>query len=162
MMKLKAIIFILLIICGSNSLAAQEGSELFSKIERVFRVKEPAWKVERVYPATASDPIRRSIVFRSGKSQASVDVSVWSREKDARDVFTAESLAFDNASGKRMVKGKLPALGDENFIWTNRGSAAWPTIRFRKGNINVMVFAPSVAVAKRFARHVFEQMAGRQ
>ena len=158
-MKLRVIIFFLLIICFSNSLHAQEKPELFSKIERVFQEKEPSWKVERTHPNTTSDPIRQSLVFRSGKTQASVDVTIWKREKDARDVFTAESLAFDNTAGKRMVKGKLPKLGDENYIWTNRGSVAWPMLKFRKGNINVTIFAPSVAVARRFARHVSEQMA---
>ena len=158
-MKLKTIVVFLHIICFSDNILAQEKPELFSKIERVFQVKEPSWKVERIYPSNTSDPITQSIVFRSRKGQASVDVSIWKREKDAQDVFAAESLAFNNTAGKRMVKSSLPQLGDENHIWTNRGSAAWPTIKFRKGNINATVFAPSVMIAKRFAQHVFTQMA---
>jgi len=158
-MKLRLFGFLLLIIGFSHILLAQEKPELFSKIERVFQEKEPAWKVERYYPEYTSDPRKQSIAFRSGKYQASIDVTIWKREKDARDVFTAESIAFDNTMGKRMVKGSLHGLGDENHIWTNRDSAAWPTIKFRKGNINVEVFAPTVAIAKRFAQHIFEQMA---
>ena len=149
----------LLIFCLSNSIYAQEKPELFSKIERVFQEQEPAWKVERIYPSNTSDPITQSIVFRSRKGQASIEVSIWRREKDAQDVFAAESLAFNNTMGKRKVMSELPKLGDENHIWTDRGSAAWPTIKFRKGNINVTVFAPSVEIAKRFAQHIFEQMA---
>lgn len=112
-----------------------------------------------MYVKNASDPFHQSIVFRSGKNQAAVDVSIWRREKDAQDVFAGESIAFSNTMGKRMVKSKLANLGDESHIWTNRGSTAWPTINFRKGNVNVTVFAPSVVVAKRFARHIFEQLA---
>ena len=158
-MKLRTVILFLLIFCFSTSIYAQEKPELFSKIEQVFQKKEPAWKVERIYPSNTSDPITQSIVFRSRIGQASVDISIWRREKDAQDVFTAESLAFDNIRGKRVIKSRLPKLGDENHIWTNPGSTAWPTIKFRKGNINVTVFAPWVAIAKRFAQHVFEQMA---
>jgi hypothetical protein len=159
-MKLKTVLLFLQIICFSDNIPAQEKPELFSKIERVFQVKEPSWKVERIYPSHTSDPITQDIVFRSRKGQASVDVSIWKREKDARDVFTAESLAFDNLAGKGTVKGSLlPQLGDENHVWTTRGSTAWPTIKFRKGNIIVTVFAPSLMIAKRFARHVFALMA---
>ena len=158
-MKLKLFAFCLLIICFSTNLLAQGKQELFSKIESVFQQKEPEWKVERPYPGNTAGPLTQSIVFRSGKNQASIAVSIWKREKDAQDVFAAESIAFGNTMGKRMIKGSLPNLGDENHIWTHRGSAAWPTIKFRKGNINVTVFAPSVAIAKRFAQHIFEQVA---
>jgi hypothetical protein len=158
-MKLKAFAFLLLITCLSNNIAAQEKPELFSNIERVFREKEPAWKVERIYPSNTSDPLMQSIVFRSRKNQASIEVSIWKREKDARDVFAAHSIVFSDTMGKRMVKSRLPSLGDENYIWTHRSSTAWPTIKFRKGTIIVNVFAPSVAIAKRFALHVSEQIA---
>jgi hypothetical protein len=156
--RLNALVFPLLILCFSNGLLAQEKPELFSKIERVFKEKEPAWKVERINAGESSDPARQSIVFRSEEGQASVDVTVWEREKDAREVFAAEALAYDNRAGKRMVKDTLPKLGDENHIWTHHGSTAWPMLTLRKGKVNVTVFAPSVAVAKRFAQHVLEQM----
>lgn len=158
-MKRKVVVLFLLFICFPEVLVAQEKPELFSKIEKVFKEKEAAWKVERSHPSDATDPIRQSIVFRSGKNQASVDVSIWKKEKDAQDVFAGESLASDNISGTRKVKRSLPGLGDENHIWTNRGSTVWPMIKFRKGNINVTVFAPSVAIAKRFAQHILEQIA---
>jgi hypothetical protein len=57
-----------------------------------------------------------------------------------------------------MVKASVPKLGDESYLWTNPGSTAWPLLTFRKGRVNVTIFAPSVEVAKRFAHHVLEQM----
>jgi hypothetical protein len=158
-MRLKVFFLFLLIACPSSGVLAQEKPGLFSRIERVFQEKEPAWKVERTYPGRTSDPLRQSITFRSEEGQASVDVTVWRREKDAQDVFAAESNAFDSAAGKRMSKEELAGLGDENHVWTNRGGAPWTTIRFRKGNVYVTVFAPSPAVAKRFARRVLGQIA---
>jgi hypothetical protein len=157
-MKLKIFFFFLIVACFSSGIIAQEKPELFSKIERVFKEKEPAWKVEKNYPSSTSDPIKQDIVFRSGKDQASIQITIWKREQDAKDVFTSESNGFNNTMGRRMIKNNLPGLGDENHIWTNRGSEAWPMLNFRKGNIDVTVFAPSVTVAKRFAQHVLEQI----
>jgi hypothetical protein len=59
---------------------------------------------------------------------------------------------------KGMVKNTLPNLGDENHIWTHPDSEVWPVIRFRKGKVNIEIFAPSVTIAKRFAQHVLEQL----
>lgn len=157
-MRRKAVVFFLLIICFEGGALAQEGAEIFSKIEKVFREKEPAWEVERVTRGDASDPVRRSFVFRSEEGQASVDVSVWRKEKDARDVLAASALSFDDRMGKRMEKAAVPKLGDESHIWTHPGNTAWPMLMFRKGRVNVTIFAPTVEAAKRFAQHVFEQM----
>jgi hypothetical protein len=143
----------------STGTIAQEKPELFSRIERVFHEKESAWKVERIYPANTSDPIKQSIVLRSRKGQASVDISIWRRAQDAQDVFGGQSVAFDNTAGKKKVKRILSLVGDENYIWTNRGSSAWPMMMFRKGNIVVSIFAPTVAIAKQFAQYVLKEMA---
>ena len=158
-MKIKWILLALLVLCVPHALLAQEQPELFSRIERVFREKEPAWKVEQILPHDLIYVRSREITFRSARGQAAVAVEIWVAEKDARDVFTATSIAFDdNPLGGRRVKRSLPGLGDENHIWTQRGSTAWPTFKFRKGNINVLVFAPNVAIAKRFAQHIFTQI----
>lgn len=153
-MKLKIFLSLALIVCCSFNALAQEKPKLFSNIERVFREREPAWKVERIYPGNTTE----GIVFRSGKNQATVEIAIWKSEHDAQDVFAGESLAFDNAGGKKKVKNILPMLGDENHMWTNRGSTAWPVIMFRKKNVNVTVFAPSVTIGKRFAQYVLEQI----
>jgi hypothetical protein len=56
------------------------------------------------------------------------------------------------------MKRSLPKVGDENYMWTNPHSTVWPTIKFRKGRILVTVFAPTVAIAKRFAYHVLKEI----
>ena len=138
--------------------AAAEPAKLFANIEQVFCEKEPGWKIESLRVDPESDTQKQSIVLRSDEGQAAVEVWVWKKEQDARDVFAAHAKAFDNTRGGRMVKDKLQGLGDENYICTNRGSEAWPTIQFRQGRANVTVFAPSVTVANRFARRVLEQL----
>jgi hypothetical protein len=158
-MRVKQLGLLLIILSCSSNAVAQDKPEFIARVEQVFREKETAWKVERINVINATDPFQQSITLRSGKNQALVDISIWNRLKDARDVFTAESIAFDNIVGKKRVKGRLHNLGDENYIWTHRGSSAWPKIIFRSGRITVNVFAPSVAIAKRFAKHILGQMA---
>jgi hypothetical protein len=157
MNKLKSSIPLLLILCSSITCFGQEKPKLLLDIERVFREKEARWKVERINYQKEFDPNKEDIVFRSGKVQAAVSIKIWEKIKDAQDVFEATSIAFSNTHAK-MIKSRLPGLGDEGYIWKSRGSDAWPTIYFRKGNVNVTVFAPSVAVAKRFAQHIAEQI----
>lgn len=157
-MRQKIAAVLLLLTCWAGPALAREVPELFSKIDKVFKEKEPAWKVERVNEGASADPFRRSTTFRSDAGQANVDVSIWAKEKDAREVFAAEALAFGNMRGKRMSKAAVPGLGDEGHLWTHPGSTAWPMLTFRKGRVNVTVFAPSLEVAKRFARHVLGQL----
>ena len=148
--------------CLTNYLPAQRSPEqspdLFTRVERAFSEQEPDWKLEESRASETTDPTGRDILLRSGETQAAVSVKVWRREQDSREVFAAESLAFDNTRGKRMVKGSVQGLGDENHLWTNAGTDAWPMLTFRKGRVNVLVFAPSTDVAKRFARRVLEQI----
>jgi len=149
---------ILLVISSGWAQYALPKPELFVKVERVFREKEPAWKLERITPSQTTDPLLETIVYRSRQGQASISISIWRREQDARESFAGMSTAYDNIRGKTALKRTLPALGDENYIWTHGRSSKWPTIRFRKGNVEVQVFAPNVTIAKAFARYVVEQI----
>src|SRR5262245_7485885 len=88
------VVLIFMVACSesnqkSTTLLAQEKPELFTRIERVFQEKEPTWKVEDINAQPSSDPIGQSIVFRSEEGQASVDVLIWKREKDAQQDFAA-------------------------------------------------------------------------
>ena len=138
--------------------ATQHTDKLFSRVDQVFEQEEPAWQVERVYPSSTSDPVSHNVVYRSKMGQAAIDIRVWKREQDARDVFGGEVIAFDNTAGKRMLKRSLPNVGDENYMWTNPPSTTWPTIMVRKGGALVRVFAPTVPIAKRFVEHVLKQI----
>lgn len=169
-MKFGAVILFLLILCHSGGVDAQEKPGLFSKVEKALREKEPAWKVEELIPGDTSDPLNRRIILRSGRGRASVDIFIWRREEDARDVFTATSFAIDNSAtfvseslGRKTedktIKSSLPRLGDENHMWTYTNYPRQVIVQFRKGNVIVRVDSPLEGAAKRFARHVFEQIA---
>jgi hypothetical protein len=156
-----SILFLILAVTGQH-VWPNGKPELFSKVERVFREVEPAWKLERVTPGHTADPLSQDFVYRSKSGQAAIGISIWRRDEDARDVFAGQSIAFDDIANGKPVKRRIAGLGDENYIWTTRKDSAWPTIRFRKGRIVAMVFAPDVATAKRFAGHVLKQITAGQ
>jgi len=150
---------LLLLAALGNGFAQQSQPQLFTDIERVLREREPRWKTERV--SVRTDPPGLDIVLRAGKQQAAIGIKLWTSEKDAQDVFAAYAATMSNTR-KGSRRSRLPNLGVENYIWTNPGSAAWPTIHFRRSRVNVTVFAPSITVAERFARHVLAQVTANQ
>lgn len=153
-MKKFASYFLLFVFCFSSDGRAQEAPKLFDAVEREFKQKESRWKIERL--DVKGEAIQKlDIVFRSGVGQAAVEVEVWDSVKNARDVFAGRAVASASAS-KRRIKRALPGFGDEGHIWLHPHSTAWPSINFRKGSVNVSVFAPNVATAKSFARRVLE------
>jgi hypothetical protein len=82
--------------------------------------------------------------------------------KDAHEMFSGQVIAMDNTRGTKALKRDLTNLGDENYVWTNPHGETWPTIDFRKGNVFVSVFAPTVPVAERFAHFVLDQISQKQ
>jgi len=137
---------------------AQDKPRLFSNVERILQARDRTWKIERILTGQTTDPLSESIKLRDGRREAAIEISIWRRLQDTREVFAGQVIAFDNVPGKRAVKRSLRDVGDENYMWTNPRSNAWPTIYFRKGNVFVSVFAPSVPVATKFAEQVLEQM----
>jgi|SRR5215471_861264 len=158
--KRVGLILSVLVLAGSPS-AAQK-ADVFSKIEQTFRTKEPTWKLEKVLPGQSQNPARESIKLRQDTRQALIDVWIWMTAQDAHEMFAGQVIAMDNTRGTKANKRNLTNLGDESYMWTNPHSEAWPTVNFRKGNVFVSVFAPTVPVAERFAHYVLGQVSQTQ
>jgi len=120
---------LLLALLGGNALASQK-LDLFSKIEQDFREKEASWHIERIYDESTREPFSKSIVFRSRKLQASIQVKMWNRLEDAREEFALSTADITRARSKS-VRKPVANLGEESYMWTNPGSTAWPIINFR-------------------------------
>ncbi len=157
-MKRNAVLPVLLLVCWSNVVLAQEKPELFSKVESTFNKKEPRWKIDQILWDKTNAPLHESIVFRAGNQQAAIEISIWKKAEDARGVFAALVADFDDTRRKKAVKTRLPNIADENYMWTNPRSKAWPMIFFRKENVEGRVYAPSISIATRFAQRVVEQI----
>lgn len=146
-----ATLLVLSVCCPAGS--AQK-SELLSRVQEVFKQREPIWKIEQVI----DNQLQQSITLRNGKRQAAVQVMTSNSPGQAHETFDGLVVAFDNTRGKGVAKSRLENLGDENYLWANRQTGAWSTIRFRQDTVIVSVFAPSVVIAKRFAREILEQL----
>lgn len=160
--KIKRAGLILSVLVWTCSSAVAQKADLFSQIEVTFRTNEPDWKLEKVQRGPSQNPARASITLRQGAKQASIDVWIWKTPKDAHEMFSGQVIAMDNTRGTRTMKRDLANLGEENYMWANPHGEAWPTIDFRKGNVFVSVFAPTIPLAERFARYVLEQVSETQ
>lgn len=150
------LILSVLVLAGSPSAAQKR--DIFANIEQTFRTKEPTWRLERVLPGKTQNPATESITLRQGTRQALIEVWIWVTAQDAHEMFAGQVIAMDNTRGTKANKRNLTNLGDENYMWTNPHSEAWPTVHFRQGNVFVSVFAPTVPVAERFAHYVLAQV----
>jgi hypothetical protein len=148
-----ATLFLALSVCCPGALAQQK-SELFSRVQELFKHREPTWKVENV----TDNEHQQAIALRQGNRQATVQIITLDSAAHAHETFDGLVIASDNTRAKSDVKTKLQNLGDENYMWTNGQTRTWTTIYFRRGKVIVTVFVPSVDVAKRFAQEILEQI----
>jgi hypothetical protein len=155
-MKKRLLSLGLLILCCAVNIFAQEKPSWVTEVENTFKQKEPRWKIERILDRAEISFYDESITFKSGGYRANVHLTIWDSPKGAQEVFEGETTAFNNTGGSRVSRTKIENLGDENYIWPNLNKDGWTMINFRKGKVLVQVYAPSVAMAKRFARYVIE------
>ncbi|HJU54464.1 MAG TPA: hypothetical protein VJ715_07835 [Pyrinomonadaceae bacterium] len=149
--------WVLLLCCAVNVLAQDKPSWVV-EVEDVFKKKEPKWKIERIIVNGGVPIFSESITFKSGGYRANVHLTIWDSLKNAQDVLEAEIIAYESTRKSRVTKTRLENLGDENYMWPNLNRDGWTMIKFRKGTVIVRVFAPSVAMAKRFAQYVVERI----
>jgi hypothetical protein len=155
---IRRITLVAAVVVWACSSATAQKAEVFSRIEGTFRTNEPTWKLEKVLHGPTDNPATESFTFRQGTKQASIDVWIWLTAKDAHEMFSGQVIAMDNTRGSKNMKRDLANLGDENYLWANPHSDAWPTIHFRKGNVFVSVFAPTIPLAERFAHYVLDEI----
>lgn len=146
----------LVLLCLSPCVAAtaQEKPELVTRLERVFAQKEPRWKLDRKHVQT-SPPV---LHLKSAQGDALIHVFIADSEGSAKDLFVGNTVAFGNTMGARGRRSKLPEFADENLMFTGFVVGGVTSIHFRRGTIYIQITAPSQTTAKRFARHVMEQI----
>ena len=157
-MKKRVLSICVLTLCCALNVLAQDKPSWVLQVEDVFKKKEPRWKIERIIVNGGVPFFDESITFKSGGYRANIQLTIWDSLKNAQDVFEAETIAYDSTMGRRVTKTRLENFGDENYIWPNLNRDGWTMIKLRKGTVLVRVYAPSVAMAKRFARYVVERI----
>jgi len=133
---------------------AQEMPALVTRLETVFGKEEPKWKLERPY-VQLNPPVMH---LKSAQGDALIYVFIMDSPKSAGEAFEGNTNAFGNTIGARGGKSTLPKFGDENYMFTGFTASGTTSIHFRQGNIYIEVIAPTRVSAKRFARHVMDQI----
>lgn len=155
-MKLQFIcVFALVLLCSVNGFAQDKPSWITS-VENTIKQKETDWKIERKIERIRDD--NYSFTLKSGNYTALIQITAYRIITNPEETFNGLVISFDNTMGKNQKKSKLENFGNEGFIWNNLNQDSWTTIKFRKKNIFVNVFAPSEKTARRFAQYVLEQM----
>lgn len=142
----------------SFSQSMQEVPPLAKEVERLLEEKEPTWKVQRPY-------IQMSPPVMHLKSAAEGDVLIYfwlmDNEIDVKSVFDGQIISLGNTLGERKKESKLPDLGDDNRLISDR-SGRFAHLIFYKGTTLISIAAPTDTIAKRFAIYVAERVTPRQ
>lgn len=148
--KLIVLTTIVLLCLFSTLLKAQVSSSLIEKLERVTKEKEPEWTLDRKLPM---DPI---LVLRwsSGEDRVFMSITLAKSADKAREIYESSVAGTDKDLGTKATKTTLPNLGTANQLWTPDAEDEAARLEFRQGKVAVLLFAPTVDVAKRFAGYV--------
>lgn len=136
---------------------ARDNSSFFAQIERAIKEKEPEWKL--VHKLISKNNKYVSYEWRSGKSSVGVLISVHASSEEA--IKTYEGLPYDfEVLGlkMRMLKDKVPNLGDESYVWEDYNDKSTTGVNLRKGKVVVHTSAPSIEIAKRFALDIADEI----
>lgn len=124
--------------------AAKGESELTARVERSMKEKEPEWKASRLL-SNGNRVVKR---WKFGNEEVLVSVHEYRTGDEAADEMSRAVKAVS-------VPGKpLEKMGDEAYVWAAYTESGRSAVRFRKSNVFVSVSAPSLGLAKKFARHI--------
>jgi hypothetical protein len=130
--------------------ASKGESALTARVERSVKEKEPEWKASRLL-SNGNRVVKR---WKSGNEEVLVSVHEYRTGDEAADEMSRAVKAVS-------VPGKpLEKLGDEAYVWAAYTESGRSAVRFRKSNVFVSVSAPSLGLAKKFARHIAGEIEG--
>ena len=154
----KFLIFTLLILLCSIFSFAQETPSWIKEIEDTINKKEVNCEIENRIWRSDESSFAYSLRLKCGHYQAAIQIDRLINVPNAQETFEGLVTAFDNTRHRNTSKTKLESFGDEGFIWTTLNKNSWTTIKYRKGDIFVNIFAPSEKSARKFAKYVLEEM----
>lgn len=160
MNKLKIVVLLVLALCIQQKVLGQESDPaLVGQIESAIPKKEPKWRLVRKSRTKKGDYV--SLGWKSGKSSAVIFVAFYGSAEDAvKGLKNLPSLFETGGLTMTVLPTTIPNLGDENYTWEDCCDKRFKGVAFRKDKVVVYVNAPSVEIAKRFASHVAEILAG--
>jgi hypothetical protein len=153
MNKRLANLAILLLLCFSMSVNAQDSTYLRANIKDSILYKEPTWKFENdtIIPfGEIGDYESLILIWTSGDSHVSAIILIHPSVQSASYMFN--NFRIDGLRMK-LSEERVPNLGDNNRMWDGEGTKE-VGVYFRRGNVIVNVAALSKKTAKDFAHHI--------
>jgi hypothetical protein len=93
--------------------------------------------------------------WRSGKGVVAASVYIYSSSEVAAAEFKSQlDVSEVGRLHRKIQKGSVPNLGDENYQWEGKDGLKARGSIFRKGKVIVHVEATSAQLARRFASHI--------
>ena len=152
MQKQLIILIVVVLLCTCpRLLMAQDGLSLMDKLERVTKEKEPEWTLDRKLPIEKKIFVLR---WSSGEARVFMSITIVDSQRQAQEIYDSSVVKMNEDMGAAGTKTSLPNLGAQNQFWTGYRDDGSARLQLRQGKVNVLLFAPSSDVAKRFAGHV--------
>lgn len=144
---------------------------LLVEIEQLFHEYAPEWELKN---AMYSDSSKIYCEWQSGEDKVKIQIVVMASPEAASahlqmfdwhiPLTQAHMLDMAQSAGNFqlpqpiMPDAKLPAVGDENYVWSKSNEEGESLIKLRKSNMIMQIDSSSLHVAERFARLVGEHI----
>lgn len=156
-------VLLLVLLLGTLAVAGQQGGAMAKKdnpvtdrFENAVKAKEPKFKLAS---KLARKNRQENYVMQGWKSEGDF-VSVTTRElASAEEAAELLKKSLDAPVSVPLQTTNLTRLGDEAFMRVNSDYGKGHTsLLFRKGNVLVSLTASSPGLAKRFAKHMADEI----
>lgn len=147
-MKKLLILVVVFLLFPSATLTGQDPLSLIEKLEKVTKDREPDWTLDRKLP------IEQVVVLRwsSGESRIFMSIFLTASSGKAKESLDTTVASMNEQTGTKPQT--IPDLGEESFLWPGDNAGRSARLAFRQGKVQVLLFAPTEDVAKRFGGYV--------
>ena len=139
-----------------TAIGAQDKPSWVSDLEVVLAKQQPEWTISDNDVNGVPGYFTQVLKLRSKGLRVEINIAVSKSPNEAKEEFEGQKIAFTNILQTTAIKSTLDGLGDENFMFTDRGKVKTANVFLLQGNVVVKVFAPSAEIAKRFTKYVVD------
>jgi len=127
-----------------------------SNLDAVIAKQEPSWSVSEKKVNDVSGYFTELLKFKSGSLGIEIHIENFSSAKEAKEAFDGQKIAFTDILQLDATKSTLEGLGDENYMFTEKGKLRKASLFLLQNNVVVKVFASSADIAMRFTKYVVD------
>jgi len=151
-MKKLLILVAVFLLYPSVTLTGQDPLSLIEKLEKITKEREPDWTLDRKLPTDQIVVLRWS----SGENRIFMSIFLTASSDRAKEALDRTVASMNEQTGAKPKT--IPDLGEENFMWPGDSAGSSARSAFRQGKIQVLLFAPTEDIAKRFGVYVLDTL----